>query len=513
MIYLDGKPLAGYQSDSLTYEVEMTGATVPVITYDKADNGQQVTIAAPVGPGDAKILVAPEAGTPNTYTIHFTKPSSDAVLLSQILVGGTQVEGWDAHKEHYTEVYVNDVPKVEAVGNPDFQQQITMIDSREMDDEGGYFYKTTIYVEAGGDSKIYTVTLTHQPSTNAAIDWIKLNDVVITEWTQEGNIYSYSRKLQEGEAEPVITFNKQEDAQTVVFGQKAQGQYQLIVLAADGKSKNSYNITLEPADLYTGTTLEKIMLDDKDITDLFSKSLTYNGGEIPEGTKLPTISYVKDKGQSVVIGDVSADQQQIIVVAENGASATYTINYTITKGTDTRLTDILLDGDRTDTKANQVAEGWIHTRAQYNDWVNIKVPIYYMNSDAPTMCNVMFSAGNYPNFRANSGLYKDNGLYVDDVELIYASTIQTLMIDNKEWKGFDPNSSEEQTYSLGEKATSLPTIEAWRGAGTLKNVKGNSATFPGRKLSGSEITIKDGAIDGAPTTITVHRGNANRPHE
>ena len=346
MIYLDGKPLAGYQSDSLTYEVEMTGATVPVITYDKADNGQQVTIAAPVGPGDAKILVAPEAGTPNTYTIHFKKPSSDAVLLSQILVGGTQVKGWDAHKEHYTEVYVEDVPKVEAVGNPDFQQQITMIDSREIDEEGGYFYKTTIYVEAGGDSKIYTVTLTHQPSTNAAIDWIKLNDVVITEWTQEGNIYSYSRKLKEGEAEPVITFNKQEDAQTVVFGQKAQGQYQLIVLAADGKSKNSYNITLEPADLYTGTTLEKIMLDDKDITDQFSKSLTYNGGEIPEGTKLPTISYVKDKGQSVVIGDVSADQQQIIVVAENGASATYTINYTITKGTDTRLTGILLDGDR-----------------------------------------------------------------------------------------------------------------------------------------------------------------------
>ena len=346
MIYLDGKPLVGYQSDSLTYEVEMTGATVPVITYDKADNGQQVTIAAPVGPGDAKILVAPEAGTPNTYTIHFKKPSSDAVLLSQILVGGTQVKGWDAHKEHYTEVYVDDVPKVEAVGNPDFQQQITMIDSREMDEEGGYYYKTTIYVEAGGDSKIYTVTLTHKPSSNAAIDWIKLDDVAVTEWTQEGNNYSYSRKLQAGEAEPVITFNKQEDAQTVVFGQKAQGQYQLIVLAADGKTKNIYNITIEPADLYTGTTLEKIMLDDKDITNLFSKSLTYNGGEIPEGTKLPTISYVKDKGQSVVIGDVSADQQQIIVVAENGASATYTINYTITKGTDTRLTGILLDGDR-----------------------------------------------------------------------------------------------------------------------------------------------------------------------
>ena len=164
-----------------------------------------------------------------------------------------------------------------------------------------------------------------------------------------------------------------------------------------------------------------------------------------------------------------------------------------------------LDGNEcgTDQKANQIAEGLWYEKKEYNNWTNIRVPIYYFSSDAPTMMNIIFSASNYPNFRATSGLYAGNSLYVDDVELIYSATIQKLFIDDKEWKGFNPNTSEEQTYSLGRDATVLPKIEARRGAGSLTNAHGTTATFAGRVLSGKEITIQDGVIDGAPTVITV----------
>lgn len=164
-----------------------------------------------------------------------------------------------------------------------------------------------------------------------------------------------------------------------------------------------------------------------------------------------------------------------------------------------------LDGNEcgTDQKVTQIAEGMWREKKEYGQWTNIRVPIYYMNSDAPTMMNIIFSASNYPNFRATTGLYAGNSLYVDDVELIYSASIQKLFIDDKEWKGFDPNSSEEQTYSLGRSATSLPKIEARRGAGELTNARGTTATFAGRVLSGSEITIQDGTIDGDPTVITV----------
>ena len=157
----------------------------------------------------------------------------------------------------------------------------------------------------------------------------------------------------------------------------------------------------------------------------------------------------------------------------------------------------------TEQKATQIAEGMWRERKTYGNWTNIRVPIYYFNNDVPTMMNIIFSASNYPNFRANDGLYEGNSLYVDDVELIYSSKIQKLYIGGKEWLAFDPNSSEEQNYYMSRSATSIPEIKAYRGAGSLTNARGGSATFPGRELTGSEITITPGVLDGAATVITV----------
>ncbi len=157
----------------------------------------------------------------------------------------------------------------------------------------------------------------------------------------------------------------------------------------------------------------------------------------------------------------------------------------------------------TDQKANQIAEGMWREKKEYGNWTNIKVPIYYFNNDIPTMMNIIFSASNYPNYRANDGLYKGNSLYVDDVELIYSSKIQKLYIGGKEWKGFNPNTTEEQVYSLGKSASSIPELKAYRGAGQISNARGETVTFSGRELSGSEISISNGTIDGNPTTITV----------
>ena len=158
---------------------------------------------------------------------------------------------------------------------------------------------------------------------------------------------------------------------------------------------------------------------------------------------------------------------------------------------------------RTDQKANQIAEGMWRERKQYGEWTNIRVPIYYLNNDVPSMMNIIFSADNYPNFRANTGLYKDNALYVDDIELIYSSKIDKLYVGGKEWKGFNPDTQEEQTYSLGRSATAIPEIEAVRGTGSITNARGTTVNFPGRKLSSNEISITNGEIDGTPTTITV----------
>ena len=164
-----------------------------------------------------------------------------------------------------------------------------------------------------------------------------------------------------------------------------------------------------------------------------------------------------------------------------------------------------LNGNECGTKtyAKQIAEGWYYEKKAYANWTQIKVPIYYFNDDVPEKCNVILSAGNYPNFRANSGQNAGMSLDVDDISLIYSSKIQKLYVNDREWKGFNPNTTEEQTYTLGLGATEMPTIKAYRGVGSLTNNRGGKANFPGRRLSDSECNIQLGTVDGEPTIITV----------
>ena len=109
-----------------------------------------------------------------------------------------------------------------------------------------------------------------------------------------------------------------------------------------------------------------------------------------------------------------------------------------------------------DQPVKQVAEGWHRARAKYNEWTQIKVPILYKNDAKPTMCNVIFSAGNYPAFRANDGLYDGNALYVDDVELIYSSRIDKLTHQRQGVeRSFNPNTDKVQTYKLQKRSADV----------------------------------------------------------
>ena len=164
-----------------------------------------------------------------------------------------------------------------------------------------------------------------------------------------------------------------------------------------------------------------------------------------------------------------------------------------------------LNGNECETKtyAKQIAEGWICDRKVYSNWTRIVIPIYYLNDDVPQKCNVILSAGRYPDFRANKGQYAGSTMDVDDISLVYSSKIQKLYINGREWKAFDPNSTEEQIYSLGQGVTTIPDIYAVRGAGSLTNSKKAKVTFPGRRLTDTECKVTKGQVDGEPTTITV----------
>ena len=99
---------------------------------------------------------------------------------------------------------------------------------------------------------------------------------------------------------------------------------------------------------------------------------------------------------------------------------------------------------------------------------------------------------------------------MDDVELIYSSRIDKLLVNGKEWKEFNPDSEKEQTYKL-EGAKEVK-IEGLRGIGTLTNIKGEKARFNCRKLDNKEMTVVPGDINGKPWVITVSAEDGSSTH-
>jgi len=137
--------------------------------------------------------------------------------------------------------------------------------------------------------------------------------------------------------------------------------------------------------------------------------------------------------------------------------------------------------------ASLIGQGEWTSSAQIPNWTLVKAPITYQNNLVPQYINVILSSADYPNGRDASKVQAGSILYVDNFKLIYSSKIHELYIANKKWGTFNSD-TKEYTYALGVGATEIPTIEARRS---------------GRVLSGSEITITNGTVGGAPTTITV----------
>ncbi|MDR1544425.1 MAG: hypothetical protein LBS50_08490 [Prevotellaceae bacterium] len=143
----------------------------------------------------------------------------------------------------------------------------------------------------------------------------------------------------------------------------------------------------------------------------------------------------------------------------------------------------------TTTLANLIGTGdWVSNQTISN-WQQIKVPIVYVNNSIPEKINVIISAAAYPYTGGDNANSVKSGskLWADDLSLIYSSKIGILNINNRSLADFNPGTL-EYTYSLGLGVTTIPPITAYRN---------------GRQLTGSEISIINGAVDGAPTTITV----------
>ena len=318
-IYLNGTPLEGFEKEKLVYDVVLTTNTCPTITVDK-DPSQHVLITAPAATGTARIVVTPESGAPNTYIINFT--SDILPQLTQIYANAEPILGFTPTTYEYEVSYSGQLPTIT------FDKADEAINTNLVTDAT----HARIYVEAGGIEKVYELTFVPVYSTDATLLLLAANGTPVAGFAS--NKFNYSIPLPENGEIPVISYICAEKAH-VVAGQSGKYAYSLMVIAESG-AMQTYTINFTTG-ASAVTALNEVTLDGSPVT--FDGNNT-SSQDIEPGKDLPELAYDKRDDQSVITAQTGAHQQQIIVVAEDGTTGTYTINYNETQVVNALLNDI-----------------------------------------------------------------------------------------------------------------------------------------------------------------------------
>ena len=327
MIYLDGDSLEGFDPQTFAYTHTLTKTTCPVITVDK-EEGQQVTIAAPYAAGQAQISVKPYGAEGNVYTIDFESAlTENQALLQQIYIDGVALEGFAPNKYDYALNYQGTFPTV-TCDTLEGQEITTFRNGNTL----------TIYVIKDEDKAQYHLTFNTQLSDDCSLEAILIDGVELVAY--EPTVKHYTIPIAAGGTLPTVQYRKRMEQQTVHAGMTNATTYTMLVFAANGDS-TAYTLHFEKAK-YSDATLLDLSVEGHSI-DFEPNTFEYTLN-IAEDEDLPALHIVARDGQHTSTHHVNKNEQNVLVVAENGTSNTYRIIYTRTISTDAYLRDILLDG-------------------------------------------------------------------------------------------------------------------------------------------------------------------------
>ena len=333
LVYIDGEdttrvPLDGFERETFVYNVVLTTAICPGIEVEK-DPTQQVMITKPVATGEARIVVTPESGAPNTYIIRFT--SSVLPQLSAIYADGVLISGFNPAVTDYEVTYTDALPVI-TFEKSAADIAVTAVTAGTT---------TKLYVKVSDGEQVYTITCSRLLSGDATLRSISINGSQVAGFSSD--ILDYDYPLTD-DTYPLVTYERNNSEQHVVAGLASQYVYSIVVVAADGASK-TYNIHYQTS-ASEDATLLSLSLDGVDMLGEFDADFVL-ARLIEKGADLPVLTYTKREGQTVSASKTSRLQQQVIVVAESGASLTYTVNYAEQSETNALLRDIrMLVGGR-----------------------------------------------------------------------------------------------------------------------------------------------------------------------
>lgn len=336
-ISYENTAIANFNAATTAYEVKLPAGTTDIpqisVTTTDAYANAEITQASAL-PGDATIVVTAEDGsTQETYTVSFTLTSTDATL-SNILVAGIGISGFDASTTDYSyEVPFGtiEVPEVTVEKSNEFAN-IAITAATNL--PGTTTIKVT--AEDGTTEKTYSVefTIAAEISTDATLNKILVDEVEIADF--EASTMTYNIELPFGTTEiPDVSVVTNNLAATAVVTQATAlpGDATIVVTAQDETTKLTYTVSFSLASPNTEATLSDIKVDEKSIDGFKADSMEYTINLPSTATEVPTVSATAtDATATIAITDAEtlADTTVIVVTAQDGSSQkTYKVAFNV----------------------------------------------------------------------------------------------------------------------------------------------------------------------------------------
>ena len=329
---VDGVTIPGFAPDVFNYDYSVaTGDPIPVVGATPSDPLAIMVINQATSlPGAATVAITSEDGlTTNTYTVNFLyNPGTDATL-SDLLVAGVTIDGFDPAIYNYTYavIFNNPSPYVQGIPNDPLA---TVDDTQCIYIPGDGILVVT--AEDGVTTLTYTVSF-YFLGYDATLSDLTVDGVTINGF--DPNITSYQYLVDDITPIPVVDGTTTDPLATLTTTQATEipGDATLYVVAADGVTELTYTVHFYT--LATDATLSDLTVDDITITD-FSPATYYYEVDVPEGHPIPVIDGTPNDTLAtleITQALIIPDDATIVVTAQDGTTQlTYTVHFNLITG-------------------------------------------------------------------------------------------------------------------------------------------------------------------------------------
>lgn len=340
---VDGVTIPGFAPNVFNYDYTVaTGSPIPVLDATPSDPNADMTINQATSlPGAGTVVVISEDGlTTNTYTVNFLyNPGTDATL-SDLLVGGVTIDGFDPNTLDYTYevVYPNPAPYVQGIPTDPLA---TVDDTQCLAIPGDAILVVT--AEDGVTILTYTVSFSYM-NYDATLSDLTVDGTTIPGF--DPNVTNYQYVVPDITPIPVVDGTTTDPLATLTTTQATEipGDATLHVLAQDGVTELTYTVHFYT--LANDATLADLTVMGISISG-FDPLLTNYEYDVPEGQPTPFIDGTPTDPLATL--DITQatnvpGEGMILVTAQDGISQmTYTVKFNlITSNYENQLEEIVI---------------------------------------------------------------------------------------------------------------------------------------------------------------------------